>query len=217
MSARKVIFASNGYTSSILPELRGKIVPVRGICSRIVCPTSPSPLLTNSYVIRFNDWEYDYLIPRTDGSIIVGGARRDFYHQLDSWFGNHDDSKVMESAKNYFDGYMQRHFHGWEDSGAYTESVWTGIMGYTSDGFPMIGEVPDKPGQYVCAGFNGHGMPQVFLSAKAIADMVVDGKVADDVDLPVVYRLTRDRLESQEQHVSLKAFGSFQKSTSAKL
>jgi glycine/D-amino acid oxidase-like deaminating enzyme len=131
--ARKVIYATNGYSAGLLPELEGKIVPVRGICSRIVCPGNKRPpLLTNSYVMRFNDWEYDYLIARTDGSIVVGGARQDYYHQLDSWFNVYDDSKLMESAKNYFDGYMQRHFHGWEESGAYTEQVWTGIMGYTT-------------------------------------------------------------------------------------
>lgn len=55
-------------------------------------------------VAGFNDHEYDYLIPRTDGSIIVGGARRDYYHQLDSWFGVHNDSQLMDKAEHYFDG-----------------------------------------------------------------------------------------------------------------
>lgn len=124
--AKIVIYASNAYTAGILPEAQNKIVPVRGICSHIVGPKPTVPFLSNSYILRFNDWEYDYLIPRADGSIVVGGARRDYHMDLDSWFGNHDDSKLIESAKNYFDGYMQRHFHGWEDSGAYTESIWSG-------------------------------------------------------------------------------------------
>lgn len=42
------------------------------------------------------------------------------------WYGVTDDSKLIEPAKNYFDGYMQRHFQGWEDSGAFTDRVWTG-------------------------------------------------------------------------------------------
>lgn len=217
ISAKKIVFASNGYTSAILPELQDKIVPVRGMCSRIVCPSSRPPLLTNSYVLRFNDWEYDYLIPRTDGSIIVGGARRDFYHQLDSWFDVHDDSKLTESAKHYFDGYMQRNFHGWEDSGAQTDRVWSGIMGYTIDGYPYIGERPDKPGQYVCAGFNGHGMVQVFLSAKAIAEMVVEEKPIEDTDLPRLYRLTEERLASKQQHISLAAYDAFRQQSASKL
>lgn len=45
---------------------------------------------------------------------------------LNNWFDVYDDSKLIEPAKHYFDGYMQRHFHGWEDSEAYTESIWSG-------------------------------------------------------------------------------------------
>ena len=122
--AKNVIYATNGYSSALLPELKGRIVPVKGICSRILNPKRM--LLTNNYVMRFSEREYDYLIPRSDGSIVVGGARADYYSNLDTWFDVSDDSTLIESAKNYFDGYMQRHFHGWEDSGAYTDSVWTG-------------------------------------------------------------------------------------------
>lgn len=124
VKAKTVIFATNAYSSALIPELKNKIVPVKGICSRIVSPKRI--LLTNSYVLRFNDREYDYLIPRSDGSIVVGGARRDYYTDLESWFNVYDDSTLIESAKNYFDGYMQRHFVGWDDSGAYTDKVWTG-------------------------------------------------------------------------------------------
>lgn len=124
--AKKVVFASNGYTAGILPQLQDAIVPVRGICCYISSSKPHAPLLSNSYVLRFNDWEYDYLIPRTDGSIVVGGARRDFHMDLNNWFGSYDDSKLIEPAKHYFDGYMQRHFHGWEDSEACTKSIWTG-------------------------------------------------------------------------------------------
>lgn len=80
------------------------------------------------------------------------------------------------------------------------------VMGYTADGFPYIGEVPGKTGAYICAGFSGHGMPQAFLSARAVVDMIVDGKTIEEVDLPRVYRCSKERLESKEQHVSLKAW-----------
>ena len=59
VKAKKVVYASNGYTAGILPELHDKIVPVRGICCHIVSPKPHAPLLSNSYVLRFNDWEYD--------------------------------------------------------------------------------------------------------------------------------------------------------------
>lgn len=126
LRAKKVVYATNAYSSALLPSYSQHIVPVRGICSRIISPKADGPFINNSYILRFNDYEYDYLIPRHDGSIIVGGARRDYYGDLGEWFGNSDDSKLMENAKGYFDGYMQRHFRGWENSEAYTDSIWTG-------------------------------------------------------------------------------------------
>lgn len=123
--ARKVVFATNAYTGSLLPEYKSKIIPYRAICSRIKTP-GPHPLLNNTYALRFSDWNFDYLIPRLDGSIIVGGARDAYIRSVNSWYGNVDDTQVIDEARSYFDAYMQNHFHGWEDSGAYVDDIWTG-------------------------------------------------------------------------------------------
>jgi len=127
VKAKKVVLASNAYTSGIAPQFANKIVPVRGICSRITTPANkPAPTLVNTMSLRYKANQYDYLIPRTDGSIIVGGAKQQFWSDPTHWYGVTDDSKLIEPAKNYFDGLMQRHYKGWEDSGAYTDKVWTG-------------------------------------------------------------------------------------------
>jgi len=34
---------------------------------------------------------------------------------------------------------------------------WTGIMGYTKDEQPIIGQAPGQDGLWICAGFHGHG------------------------------------------------------------
>lgn len=127
VKARWIVFATNAYTSAILPQYKDKIVPVRGICSRIVCDDA-APLLQCSCTLRRNRWDYDYLIPKTDGSIIVGGARSAFIQDQSSWYDNVDDSQLIDAAKSYFDGYMQRNFRGWEQSGAKTDKIWTGSM-----------------------------------------------------------------------------------------
>ncbi|KAL1297502.1 hypothetical protein AAFC00_005021 [Neodothiora populina] len=193
--AKNIVFATNAYTSSILPQYKNKIVPVRGICSRIVVP-DPAPLLSFTYTLRWGPVMYDYLIPRADGSIVVGGARTAYLENLDSWYNNADDSKVIESAKSYFDGYMQRNFRGWENSGAKTNQVWTGIMGYSSDSLPHIGKVPGKSGQFILAGFTGHGMPEIFLSAKGVAAMLVNDTSFGETGIPRLYKTTQARLDS---------------------
>lgn len=52
---------------------------------------------------------------------------------------------------------------------------WTGIMGYSSDGAPWVGAVPDlPPGLWIPAGFTGHGMPNAPLSAQYVARLILD-------------------------------------------
>lgn len=229
-----IVYATNGYTSALVPEMKGKIVPVKGIVARLA--GADAPKLTHSYMMRFSDYEYDYMIPRPDGSIILGGAKRDFYKNLNEWFDVSDDSKVIESARQYFDGYMQRHFYGWENSGVATKDVWTGskshttelahsvnqtntspllVMGYSNDGFPYVGPACDRPGQYMCAGFSGHGMPQIFFSAKAVASMITTGDT-EAVDLPAPYRIYQSRWYQPKEHVSLKMWQQISESESAR-
>lgn len=79
-------------------------------------------------------------------------------------------------------------------------------MGYSNDGFPYVGRVCAKDGQYVCAGFTGHGMPQIFLSAKAIALMITTGATDEEANLPIPYRVSPDRWYQDKEHESLKAW-----------
>jgi glycine/D-amino acid oxidase-like deaminating enzyme len=124
VKAKTVIYATNGYTAALVPEMKDKIVPVRGTVARL--SGAKAPKMNHSYMMRISAYEYDYMIPLPDNSIVVGGAKRDFYKHRDQWYNVSDDSKLIEGASDYFDGYMQRHFHGWEDSGASTKQVWTG-------------------------------------------------------------------------------------------
>ena len=99
----------------------------KGICSHITVPKgSIAPLVTNSYIIYTPDKGVDYLIPRPDGSIIVGGASHRFGPFKEQWFNNTDDENLIEAAKDYYDGYMQRTFRGWENTDAKVEQIWTG-------------------------------------------------------------------------------------------
>lgn len=130
IKTKKLVFASNAYTAGISPQYAQKIIPIRAICSRIVTPPGKSvPVLTNTYSIRNGPGQYDYLIPRPDGSIIVGGAEaipNAHSPNREHWYNVTDDSTLIEPVKDYFDGFMQRTFKGWEDSGAVTDMVWTG-------------------------------------------------------------------------------------------
>lgn len=90
-------------------------------------------------------------------------------------------------------------------------------MGYSNDSRPYVGQLPGKPGQYICAGFTGHGMPQVFLSAEAIASVVAEGKALEDTGIPTIFYVTPERLNSSEEHASLAAWKTIMQRPQAKL
>lgn len=125
--ARKIILATNAFTSALAPEYSKAIVPCKGLCTHIEAAAgAPFQELPETYAIRQGPGAFIYQISRKDGSIIVGGAQytyRDIPHQ---WHNNPDDGTLIQTVEHYFDGYMQRTFHGWEDSNATVKRIWTG-------------------------------------------------------------------------------------------
>lgn len=74
-------------------------------------------------------------------------------------------------------------------------------MGYSADNSPFIGAIPGRSNQFVVAGFTGHGMPQVFLSAKGVAAMAVDGVDFKSTGVPRIYQVTKERLASKKNSI----------------
>lgn len=127
VKTRTLVFATNGYTAGLLPQYRHVITPTKGTASHITVPPGKNaPYLSNTYNLRYAPNRVDYLNPRPDGGIVVGGGKWTYEKQRELWYDVYDDSTLIEPAKHYFDGLMQRHFRGWDESGAETESVWTG-------------------------------------------------------------------------------------------
>jgi glycine/D-amino acid oxidase-like deaminating enzyme len=196
MRAGKVVYANNAYVSGVLPQYKKNIVPCKGICCRITVPDGvTAPLLNNSYINRTDENVLSYLIPRADGSIIVGGAAAVFRKHEEQWYNNVDDSILIDSAKDYYNDYMQKTYCGWEDTGARIDKIWSGVMGYSYDSNPHIGTVPGGKDQYILAGFNGHGMPVIWLSSKELAKMIVQDIPFEKTSMPRLFQTSQFRID----------------------
>ncbi|KAF8861332.1 FAD dependent oxidoreductase [Acephala macrosclerotiorum] len=205
IKAKKVVFATNGYTAGILPEYRDVIVPRKACCSYIstLASSSSSPDIEtkrlgngkdSSYRISPPAGEFDYLIQRPDGSVVVGGGSALYKGERGVAIGNWDDSTLIPQLGDHFEGYLGR----WFKQGGEGEKlgvVWSGIQGQTLDTLPHIGPVPGKEGMFIIAGFNGHGMPVIHLSAKGLVEMMVEGKGFKETGVPRLFETTRERLE----------------------
>lgn len=64
-------------------------------------------------------------------------------------------------------------------------SSWSGIMGFSADGLPVVGRLPSKvtrrsgDGEWIAAAFNGYGMANCLLSGAALALMMLGEDVSD--------------------------------------
>lgn len=192
---KKLVLATNAYTPAIESKLKDKIVPFKGVCTRIISQDTNkrTPHLTNTYGIRFAPGQFDYLINRPDGSVIVGGATRKVM-TLSKFYDNIDDSTTIDDIDNYFDGYMNKMFYTWKGVPEKISHIWSGIMGFTNDQLPYVGEVPGDMNKFVIAGFHGHGMPRVLLSAKGLANSITGGYL----EIPEPFKITEKRLSNTE-------------------
>jgi glycine/D-amino acid oxidase-like deaminating enzyme len=55
-------------------------------------------------------------------------------------------------------------------------------MGFSPDGRPVVGSVPQQPGSVFVTGFTGHGMGYGFRMGRVLADLVCGGQ-PDALDL----------------------------------
>lgn len=208
ITARNVILASNGYTPYLLKDLQGAIVPLRGQITaqrpgKATKFTTPLPT-TYSFIYRNG---YEYMIPRplSDGGqhIIIGGGLGRLPQAGASEYGTVDDSTLNPQISAYLRGSLTGYFgtENWgeeddEEASGRVVQEWSGIMGATADGRPFVGEVPDKNGLWISAGFNGHGMVLCLKAAEALVKMIGSSSILGKPDwFPESFLITEERLK----------------------
>ncbi|KAL6404340.1 putative oxidoreductase ordL [Ilyonectria robusta] len=204
IKAKKVIHCTNGHATHLLPQLTGRLYPLRGTMS-VHSPGPAFPQLGSVYSwTQMQKHEYDPETGRLSpglyyaqqnahtGDIWIGGENQSLETMLSS-----DDSVISDQATENLSSIIPRVFVDTE--GTEMKKIWSGIMGFTADGLPFIGKlgpaVTDRTGdgEWIAAGFNGHGMDKAWLSGEAVARMVLGEEVPDW--LPAAYLLDEKRLE----------------------
>jgi len=173
IQAAAVVYATNAYTHHLLPELQEIIVPIRGQA----VATEKVPRLWDF------DWSandgYEYAIQRQDGRIILGGMR---WRSPTQEVGLEDDATIEPTISQSLRTFLSNTFAALRD--IKIEYEWTGIMGFTADENPLIGKLPHRPGEYIAAGFTGHGMSFAFLTGKMLAELIAG---RDSVTIPKAF------------------------------
>lgn len=188
--ARAVVVALNGWCSEVLPRLAEALRPVKNQ----VVTTRPAPQLFECG-ISFGDGSAElYAIQRPDGRIVLGGSR--FLAPNEAMGDANDDDTdpaVLEPAVSA----ALRSFLGstFPSAALEVEAEWAGVLGFTVDGKPLVGELPATlhSGSRVLigAGYCGHGMPYCFAVGRHLVELIRGG---DSVTEPYLHELTPSRL-----------------------
>jgi len=105
------------------------------------------------------------------------------------------------------------------------KAEWSGIMGFTADALPLVGQLPLSAtgragrGEWIAAGFNGYGMPNCWGSGRALAQQMMmmmmmmsasgkgeAGKEPLDESFPTSYLVTEERLRGMNGEEAVSAF-----------
>lgn len=201
--ANEVLLATNGYTSHLLPEMSKLVVPVRGQVAALEPPDGDVALEhSHGWLAEKSD---NYLVQRNDEleMIVVGGERVNVPGGGEGiWKDDSIDKELAERLRRSLRPALKLRPQGEEEEEELRARYqWTGIMGYTTDGYPFVGKVPEelgggKGGLWLCGGYNGHGMPVAARCAVAVSEMIL-GRGEDErtVKVPEEFVLTAERAE----------------------
>ena len=215
IAARKLVLATNGYTAHLYPPLRGVIVPLRGhVTAHRPGRNMPKGGLPTTYSFIYDNG-YEYMVPQPSGSkhaadIVIGGGLTKAVEEGLYEYGTTDDtttdSMIIAYLKETTAIYFRDHW-GEDDPAGRIRREWSGIMSYSADGFPLVGQVPEQEGLYIAASFQGHGMVLCYLCAKALAEVLFG---TDDRELdswfPKAFRMRKERFADKfEGRLHVKA------------
>lgn len=196
------------YSGHLLPELRGKIYPIRTKKSvqettaefgnqghKVAWSAHGGGSYDAKRQIKTLGLLYSNQNPLT-GDIFIGSESTNVKEIVTS-----DDATVGASNAAYLSGILPTLFKsGWsEGAEPVVKKIWTGIMRFTEDRLPIIGQLPqeytkrgEEGGEWIAAGFNGYGMAPCWSSGEAVAKMMLGIDVSDF--LPEVFLATREQL-----------------------
>ncbi|OWZ50580.1 hypothetical protein C368_06725 [Cryptococcus neoformans 125.91] len=204
----RVVHTTNAYAGFLLPEMEGAIRPTPHMCDKVIPPTSYSGTksLQNSYAVIYPTGLYSINARlNADGAVLFGGSAPNQQRLLDYVAEDLKNRQTDDSLTNFEpvteavrklgrEGFEWDLPKGAKGTTARYDYSWSGIIGRSADDVPFIGAVPDKPGQWMSCGHNGHGMARIFTAAPALAKMV-QGAAWAEAGLPQCFEITKERLE----------------------
>ncbi|MBD3748371.1 MAG: FAD-binding oxidoreductase [Sphingobacteriales bacterium] len=155
--SKKVIFATNAFTSQLLPE--AEILPGRGQ----VLVTEPIPDLKFKGTFHYDEGYYYFR--NIDGRILLGGGRNLNFKAEESF-----DLEITQPVQERLELLLSEVIYPHKN--IRIDYRWSGIMGFGEDLAPLIIKIDDSI--YLAAKCNGMGVALGSLTGKEVAELVLN-------------------------------------------
>ncbi len=169
--ARYVMLCTNAWSPMIDPYFVGKVLPMRAQCL-VTEPLDRAPLPYCGY----SDYGYMYYRTTFDGRFLLGGGRKQ--HQDEE--NDTSEDRLNPKVHAFLDRYLEKYFPDVDKPVAHR---WSGIMGFSGDGLPLVGTLPGKPNVGFAVGFTGHGLALAAATAERAVEKLLTGAPAGAVDV----------------------------------
>lgn len=179
--ARQVVLCLNAYLPRLLPELGRYVRPVRA--QMLATEQMPSRWLE---VPAYSHEGYFYIRQLKGGEVLLGGAR----HLHEKEEVGHEDA-TTPALQADLEGYLHEYFP--QTKGVKVAQRWSGVMGFSPDGLPVIGAVPGLPNSFWAAGFTGHGMGYGFRFGRLMAEVALGVAHPEGYDLFTAERFAEEK------------------------
>jgi gamma-glutamylputrescine oxidase len=157
VTAQQVVVAADGALPALVPEYAGRVR------SRRLHMVATEPLPPAMDTMVYARWGFEYLQQRPDGRILVGG-----FSDVDGESSYTDSDAGSPLIWDRVESYLR------EDLGVEPaiSHRWAGVVGYSDDSLPYVGEVPGRDGLHVSGGYSGVGNVPGFMCGRDIADTI---------------------------------------------
>jgi glycine/D-amino acid oxidase-like deaminating enzyme len=156
-----VVLAVNGYAPLISSYFADKIAPTRGL----VFATEPLDGVVLD-VPCCADYGYEYCRQLPDRRLLLSSWRRP---RAISAVEAGEEAELDDVVQAGLARFAEHHFADIEIRDA---DRWSGVMGFTSDGLPLVGTLPHLPQVYFAVGLGGRGLAWAFVVAERLIELM---------------------------------------------
>jgi glycine/D-amino acid oxidase-like deaminating enzyme len=164
----RVLICTNAYASGLITSFQGIITPNRGQMLAVRPHRSSDAHLEYAYYLNHGS---EYVRSAPDNQIIFGGCRT-YHAQNEATSADETSDEVQSHLERYVRELITEDYD--------ITARWSGIMGFSPDGMPVVDQVRihtlSNAHVWFCGGLTGHGMSMGYQTGRHAVRVMLEGE-----------------------------------------